>query len=143
MSPDWSPSPTGIPFADLRDPQSQNLYRYGGNNPLRFRDLDGHWHQQCGGQTSSTDTETGAVTVAGNCQDVPDWWNYPGTLAHRVITRTSTGAQQAWRSTTKFASSPRGRLLGNSLKQRKRLVLAVLMRGVRVMYPDSVMWIHN
>jgi integrase len=25
----------------------------------------------------------------------------------------------------------------------KRLVLAVLMRGVRVMYPHSVMWIHN
>jgi hypothetical protein len=26
---------------------------------------------------------------------------------------------------------------------RKRVVLAVLVRGVRVMYPHSVMWIHN
>ncbi len=33
-------------------------------------------------------------------------------------------------------------LLDHPLK-RKRVVLAVLMRGVGVMYPHNVMWIHN
>jgi len=31
----------------------------------------------------------------------------------------------------------------STLERRKRLVLAVLMNGVRVMYPHSVMWIHS
>ena len=71
MSPDWSAGPTQVPFADLSDPQSLNIYRYGANNPLRFRDLDGHTHQECGAQTSSTDPMTGALTVNANCKDVP------------------------------------------------------------------------
>ena len=42
-SPDWSEKPQPIPYADLKDPQSLNLYAYVRNNPLRNRDLDGHW----------------------------------------------------------------------------------------------------
>jgi RHS repeat-associated protein len=42
MSPDWSEGPDPIPFADLRNPQSLNLYGYVGNNPLSQVDDDGH-----------------------------------------------------------------------------------------------------
>ena len=42
MSPDWSPAPTPVPFADLTDPQSLNLYGYVRNNPATRFDLDGH-----------------------------------------------------------------------------------------------------
>jgi RHS repeat-associated protein len=42
-SPDWSAKPEPIPYTDSKDPQSLNLYAYVRNNPLKNRDLDGHW----------------------------------------------------------------------------------------------------
>jgi RHS repeat-associated protein len=42
-TPDWSENLDPIPYADLKDPQSLNLYAYVRNNPLTNRDLDGHW----------------------------------------------------------------------------------------------------
>lgn len=42
MSPDWSEGPDPIPYADLRNPQSLNLYGYVNNNPLSDADDDGH-----------------------------------------------------------------------------------------------------
>jgi RHS repeat-associated protein len=42
MSPDWSKTPQGVPYVDLANPQSLNLYEYVGNNPLSRFDPDGH-----------------------------------------------------------------------------------------------------
>ncbi len=42
MSPDWSKTPEGVPYADLSNPQSLNLYAYVKNNPLSHTDVDGH-----------------------------------------------------------------------------------------------------
>jgi RHS repeat-associated protein len=36
--PDWSAKPEPIPYADLKDPQTLNLYSYGRNNPLNTVD---------------------------------------------------------------------------------------------------------
>jgi RHS repeat-associated protein len=41
-SPDWSAIPQPIPYADLENPQSLNLYAYLRNNPLNSTDPDGH-----------------------------------------------------------------------------------------------------
>jgi RHS repeat-associated protein len=41
-SPDWSPTPQAVPYADLTDPQTLNLYSYVRNNPLSRADADGH-----------------------------------------------------------------------------------------------------
>ena len=41
-TPDWSEKPEPVPYADLKDPQSLNLYAYVRNNPLTNRDPDGH-----------------------------------------------------------------------------------------------------
>jgi RHS repeat-associated protein len=46
-SPDWSEKPEPIPYADLKDPQSLNLYSYVRNNPL----------------TIGTSTDTGVFLV--------------------------------------------------------------------------------
>lgn len=43
MSPDWSAGPQAVPYADLSDPQSLNLYGYVRNNPLSRADPNGHW----------------------------------------------------------------------------------------------------
>ena len=42
MTPDWSGSPVPVPYADLTDPQTLNLYSYVRNNPLARVDSDGH-----------------------------------------------------------------------------------------------------
>ena len=41
-SPDWSAKPQPVPYADLKDPQTLNLYAYVRNNPLNRTDPDGH-----------------------------------------------------------------------------------------------------
>ncbi len=43
ISPDWSVKPEDIPYADLENPQSLNLYAYVRNNPLTNVDADGHY----------------------------------------------------------------------------------------------------
>ena len=42
MSPDWSAKEDPVPYAQLDDPQSLNLYSYVRNNPLTREDADGH-----------------------------------------------------------------------------------------------------
>lgn len=41
-SPDWSPVPVAIPYADLTDPRTLNLYDYVGDDPTNHPDADGH-----------------------------------------------------------------------------------------------------
>jgi RHS repeat-associated protein len=42
MSPDWADKPEAVPYSDLMNPQSLNLYGYVNNNPLSRADADGH-----------------------------------------------------------------------------------------------------
>ena len=42
MSPDWSEKVTTVPYADLGNPQSLNLYSYVTNNPTNRTDPMGH-----------------------------------------------------------------------------------------------------
>jgi RHS repeat-associated protein len=42
MSPDWSAKEDPVPYANLENPQTLNLYSYVQNNPLLKPDLDGH-----------------------------------------------------------------------------------------------------
>jgi RHS repeat-associated protein len=46
MSPDWSAQAEPVPYANLDNPQSLNLYSYAGNNPLSRTDADGHFWQE-------------------------------------------------------------------------------------------------
>jgi RHS repeat-associated protein len=42
LSPDWSGATVPVPYANLSNPQTLNLYEYAGNNPLSRFDPDGH-----------------------------------------------------------------------------------------------------
>jgi RHS repeat-associated protein len=42
LSPDWAASPEPVPYVDLSDPQTLNLYGYVRNNPTNRFDVDGH-----------------------------------------------------------------------------------------------------
>jgi hypothetical protein len=64
MSPDWSSSPTPVPYSNLHNPQSLNLYGYVNDNPLSRTDIGGHFWRElwnalvtgCGCWTKSRDT---------------------------------------------------------------------------------------
>jgi RHS repeat-associated protein len=64
MSPDWSASQDPVPYADLDNPQSLNLYAYVQNNPLSQRDSTGH---ACDPDTYSTNAHGDTVVTAGAC----------------------------------------------------------------------------
>ncbi len=42
LTPDWSARQEAVPYADLANPQTLNLYAYVGNNPVSRADEDGH-----------------------------------------------------------------------------------------------------
>ena len=42
LSADWSAVPTPVPYANLANPQTLNLYAMASDNPETFADLDGH-----------------------------------------------------------------------------------------------------
>ncbi|MHB8484496.1 MAG: RHS repeat-associated core domain-containing protein [Candidatus Acidiferrales bacterium] len=50
LSADWSSIPAPVPYANLTNPQTLNLYAMVSDNPETFADLDGH---QCGNVGSS------------------------------------------------------------------------------------------
>jgi RHS repeat-associated protein len=57
MTPDWSGKPQGVPYAQLDDPQSLDLYAYVENNPIGRADADGHSDcSQLGGCPPADDT---------------------------------------------------------------------------------------
>jgi RHS repeat-associated protein len=66
LSADWSSAPTPVPYANLTNPQTLNLYAMVSDNPESFADLNGHiavhgecWTDSAGcasGETPSTTT---------------------------------------------------------------------------------------
>jgi hypothetical protein len=71
LSPDSGAGATvgvPVPFADLENPQSLNLYSYVGNNPLSRVDVDGHDYHVCvnngnGGQNCVNLTDDSSITL--------------------------------------------------------------------------------
>jgi RHS repeat-associated protein len=71
MSSDWSSVPVAVPYADLTDPQTLNLYAIVRDNPETFADLDGH----CGPdhvQDCKDNATTANGALAAACEGYPD-----------------------------------------------------------------------
>ncbi len=86
MTPDWAEDPDPVPYADLRDPQSLNLYGYVRNNPTSFTDEDGHeCHSLPNGDVVCNVSEPlppefpGVIAVAATTLPF-DWESPPGWL---------------------------------------------------------------
>ena len=57
LSPDWSSTPAPVPYANLANPQTLNLYAMVEDDPESFADLDGHVN------TPGTASQTGTCNV--------------------------------------------------------------------------------
>jgi RHS repeat-associated protein len=98
--PDYSSDPASIPYADLSDPQTLNLYAYVRNNPLALRDPNGHMHQECGPETSSFD-KNGVLTVNANCHmvmDPSDYFMAGVAKGHHFVDQALIKSKDAWDS---------------------------------------------
>jgi RHS repeat-associated protein len=77
LSPDWSDIPDSIPYADMDNPQSFNLYSYVRNNPLSATDPDGHDYylqggSQCGQNNIECDQQGYVLNAFGSRAVVTD-----------------------------------------------------------------------
>jgi len=92
MTPDWSDDPSPVPWADLANPQSLNLYAYVDNNPLSHIDPNGHG---CAPDTWNPSTNT---LTAGAC--TPDLPAMGAAMAvgHHFIDQAIIKAEGAWNS---------------------------------------------
>jgi len=61
-SPDWSAIPTPVPYSNLTNPQTLNLYVMVSDNPESFADLDGH----CCDKDSIEDFGLGVLNALAN-----------------------------------------------------------------------------
>lgn len=80
MSPDWSGKPVPVPYVNLKDPQTLNLYAYVRNNPTSLPDPDGHAIQL------SDNEDERKKQLAATQQAVGKW---PGNTC--MTTRTKMG----------------------------------------------------
>jgi RHS repeat-associated protein len=62
ISPDWSSVPVPVPYANLTNPQTLNLYAMVSDNPETFADLDGH----CCDLSDVINFVTGAANAYGS-----------------------------------------------------------------------------
>lgn len=114
MSPDWSPLPAPVPFADLTNPQSLNLYAYLTNSPIFSVDPDGHGCNDdfatgsfsnngdyivnggCLDFASATVAEVGSTTIAVQPQPLPSYqWGRLGLSGAIAPSNGITKAQAA------------------------------------------------
>jgi RHS repeat-associated protein len=77
LSADWSSTPSPVPYANLTNPQTLNLYAMVSDNPESFADLDGHKLDlqsntvACAtGGSESCDAQQAAAQSAGTAQNL-------------------------------------------------------------------------
>jgi RHS repeat-associated protein len=79
-TPDWSAKVEPVPYAQMGNPQSFNLYTYVQNNPITLVDIDGHKALDCSGNNAAgvgCQYKAGWDALHGiNSQFVKDWAAY-------------------------------------------------------------------
>ena len=101
MSPDWADKPEAVPYSDLENPQSLNLYGYVNNNPLSKADPDGHCPMCAYVGEIAAGAGIGAVIGGGvevvssmaSHQDVT-WANVKGAMVQGAITGAVAAATE-------------------------------------------------
>ncbi|MGH7744541.1 MAG: RHS repeat-associated core domain-containing protein [Candidatus Dormibacteria bacterium] len=108
MSSDWSAVPVPVPYANLTNPQTLNLYAMAHDNPESFADLDGH---------ASTGDDIKAE------EELYDWMatdpadNYPGIVPRRLFGTPGLPDEDAFDAPFAFDFEFQGHLYGKYYDQ--------------------------
>lgn len=86
LSPDWSAIPEPVPYANLTNPQTLNLYQYVEDDPESYADLDGHAGDQTNGQSTGQSAQTSLTTCT---------LEVPGSTGSSTCTATSVNADNS------------------------------------------------
>jgi len=112
LSADWSSTPSPVPYANLTNPQTLNLYAMVSDNPESFADLDGHMVQLAQAAAGyCTDSALGSCSVQTSSQtttSTPEYTPYgqsfngygAASVSVTQTTTTTTTTQNADGSTT-------------------------------------------
>ncbi len=92
ISPDWSDDPEPVPYADLSNPQSLNLYSLGFNNPLTNTDADGH---DCDQSTTVVTTTIFGVADGSRVTDNQRAPCNPTGIVTDAVSNVANNASQA------------------------------------------------
>jgi RHS repeat-associated protein len=68
LSADWSSTPSPVPYANLTNPQTLNLYAMVSDNPESFADLDGHENYTQSNAAPGACTDSGTTACAAQQQ---------------------------------------------------------------------------
>jgi len=108
MSPDWAASVSPVPWANLADPQTLNLYEYVRNNPLSLVDDDGHnWFTQFA-QGLADSTYRPLVQIAEH--PIATAQGIGTAIEHPIVTGKAIGSAVA--GTVEAAAHGDGRAIG-------------------------------
>jgi RHS repeat-associated protein len=141
MSPDWSAKAEPVPYADLEDPQSLNLYAYVRNNPLDKTDPDGHcpicaYAGEIAGGAAVGALIGGGVEVVASLathQDVT-WANVKGAMVQGAITGSiaaaTEGASLVSQGAAQAGANIVGGMIGRKISGAKTTATDVVVDGV-------------
>jgi RHS repeat-associated protein len=95
ITPDWAAKAAAVPYADLADPQSLNLYSYVRNRPTVMADADGHTGEtpQINGPPVVVDNGNGTSTATQVVQTKNDGKQVTlpnGETGNKITTTTTT-----------------------------------------------------
>jgi len=112
VTPDWAPwsDPAPVPYADLRNPQSLNLYAYTKNNPTTLTDPNGHCTKDgkqhgswwCFFHYSDQDLQRDADQARRNLKDVKNLIINGGTVQDFLKSATNQQVLAAQRAIGDF-----------------------------------------
>jgi RHS repeat-associated protein len=94
MSPDWAAKIEAVPYAQLSNPQTLNLYAYVGNNPTSLTDSNGHAARHYPGAAflNSWNQAAGVFSALSNWMPDADEASYVATVNEQLNQQASLQA---------------------------------------------------
>jgi RHS repeat-associated protein len=127
LSPDWSSIPVPVPYANLNNPQTLNLYAMVSDNPETFADLDGHDCQDDGhGGTCESKKTPDPSPYIGNAAGY-----YAALVAGTVSGQSSSSNSQSGQNSGSATDQTTGQSAPNQSQNKCGFLCRLFGRGVR------------